>query len=171
MIQFPRTRLLTLFALLAGVFPALAAAEARPTLETATFSMYCYWTGEATLGQVDGVLASRIGHWGGKEIVQVDYDPAKTDVSSLVRALERRRSFYSVVLDRDAASPPVDKVSRLDGKPHFIEAKHSLRRRHPELYALGLSEEQAIALNSWSYFGGTMPDVLTDRQKERLASR
>ncbi len=30
---------------------------------------------------------------------------------------------------------------------------------------------QAIALNSWSYFGGRMPDVLTEEQKRRLESR
>ena len=52
----------------------------------ATFSMYCYWTGEATLGRVDGVLASRIGDWRGDEIVQVDYDPAQTDIGELARA-------------------------------------------------------------------------------------
>ena len=51
---------------------AKADAEAGARLETATFSMYCYWTGEATVGRVDGVVASRIGHWDGREIVQVD---------------------------------------------------------------------------------------------------
>ena len=33
--------------------------EAEAGLRTATFSMYCYWTGEATVGRVDGVVASR----------------------------------------------------------------------------------------------------------------
>jgi len=28
-----------------------------------------------------------------------------------------------------------------------------------------------LALNSWSYFGGKMSDVLTKEQKKRLASR
>ena len=59
-------------------------------------------------------------------------------------------------------------VARRRGEPHFIEPKHSLRTRHPELWALELSEAQAIALNSWSYFGGEMPDVLTAEQKRRL---
>ena len=86
----------------------LAAQTDEPETESATFSMYCYWTGEATLGRVDGVLASRIGHWGGAEIVQVDYDPAKTDVGELAKALKRQRSFYSVIAgdptERDAAA-------------------------------------------------------------------
>ena len=165
-----------LLAALAGAEESDRAAGARAH-ETATFSMYCYWTGEATLGRVDGVLASRIGHWGGSEIVQVDYDPERTDVPALVEALAERRSFYSVVLPEGGDPPP--SVGSVDpevvvwraGSPRFIEPKHSLRTRHPELYALDLSEAQAMALNSWSYFGGPMPDVLTPEQHRRLADR
>lgn len=138
---------------------------------TATLAMYCYWTGEATLGRVDGVVASRIGHWGGKEIVQVDYDPGRTSLDALVHALKRQRSFDAVVLGRQEATPSTSlegrQILRAAGKPDFIEPKHSLRTRHPDLWALDLDEWQAMALNSWSYFGGPMPDVLTDEQKQR----
>ena len=169
-----------LVALLLITVPAVAedpAGDHGGELESATFSMYCYWTGEATLGRVDGVVASRIGHWGGKEIVQVDYDPRRTDVGELADALKRQRSFYSVLVDDPAEGERAGgEVARVEvtvqrGKPHFIEPKHSLRTRHPELAALDLSEQQAIALNSWSYFGGPMPDVLTEEQKQRLKQR
>lgn len=142
--------------------------------ETATFSMYCYWTGEATLGRVDGVVASRIGHWGGKEIVQVDYDPRRTGLVELVAALKRQRSFYALIVadpeDAESAAGRLEpgEVKSLRGRPRFIEPKHSLRTRHPELSALDLTEQQRIALNSWSYFGGAMPDVLTAEQKRQL---
>jgi hypothetical protein len=161
-------------ALLAASVQAEApASETTPAIETATFSMYCYWTGEATLGRVDGVVASRIGHWGGAEIVQVDYDPQRTDLVDLVRALKRQRSFYSVLVadatGRDGVRElEINKVDVRGGQPHFIEPKHSLRTRYPKLAALDLSEQQAIALNSWSYFGGKMPDVLDAEQKRRL---
>lgn len=138
--------------------------------ETATFSMYCYWTGEATLGRVEGVVASRIGHWGGAEIVQVDYDPARTDVASLAGALRAQRSLYARVVPEGASRAEAAAIDGLEtvaygGAPHFIDPKHSLRTRYPRLAALDLTEAQAIALNSWSYFGGPMPDVLTDAQK------
>ena len=43
--------------------PQLAVSqEIEGPTETATCSMYCYWTGEAALGEVPGVLRSRIGH-------------------------------------------------------------------------------------------------------------
>ncbi len=162
------------------LFTASASAEdssTEPKVETATFSMYCYWTGEATLGQVDGVVASRIGHWGGKEIVQVDYDPRRTGVGDLIAALKKQRSFDSLLVpdaaEHEQASGQVERgdVSVEGGKPRFIEPKHSLRTRHPELADLDLTEEQAIALNSWSYFGGPMPDVLTEEQRRRLSER
>ncbi len=160
------------------MFAATATADDSGTteskVETATFSMYCYWTGEATLGKVDGVVASRIGHWDGKEIVQVDYDPRRTGVGELTAALKKQSSFYSLLVaapaERQQAARQVERgeVSVESGRPRFIEPKHSLRTRHPELLDLGLSEQQAIALNSWSYFGGKMPDVLTEEQKRRL---
>jgi hypothetical protein len=62
----------------------------------------------------------------------------------------------------------VREIAVRSGEPHFIPGKHTLRTRHPELYELNLSESQAILLNSWSYFGGSMPDVLTPEQKRRL---
>ena len=164
---------LLLCALASAEEPDRAVAEQRH--ETATFSMYCYWTGEATLGRMDGVLASRIGHWGGSEIVQVDYDPQRTDVPALVEALKKQSSFYSVVVpDSGAAAASAlpgdpEEIVRRAGAPRFIEPKHSLRTRHPELWQLGLSEAQAMALNSWSYFGGPMPDVLTPEQQSRLS--
>lgn len=151
-----------------------ADAQQGAETETATFSMYCYWTGEATLGRLDGIVASRIGHWGGREIVQVDYDASKTDLDEMVRALKQRSSFYSVVTSdaesRDAARQVVDgdEVVLFDGKPHFIEPKHSLRVAKPKIYALELTEAQAIRLNAWAHFGGPMPDVLTDEQLEQL---
>ena len=171
---------MTCFVLCALASTALAE-DADPgaehAVESATFSMYCYWTGEATLGRVDGVVASRIGHWGGQEIVQVDYDPRRTDVGELVRQLKKQRSFYSLIVTdpaaRESAAHDLEpgEITVQPGEPRFIEPNHSLRTRHPELAALDLGEEQAIALNSWSYFGGEMPDVLTDEQKRQLNER
>ena len=170
-------RILVAASLLLTVSSEAEDSSAGQELETATFSMYCYWTGEATLGRVDGVVASRIGHWGGKEIVQVDYDPGRTGVAELTAALKQQRSFYSLLVGDPSEREQVSgQVARGDvgvqrGKPRFIEPKHSLRTRHPELAALDLSEKQAIALNSWSYFGGPMPDVLTEQQKRRMTER
>jgi len=53
-------------------------------LETATFAMYCYWTGEARLGAIDGVMSTTAGWAGGLEVVQLTYDPELVQYSKLV---------------------------------------------------------------------------------------
>jgi hypothetical protein len=161
---------------LAALLMLLETASAAPArTETAVFSMYCYWTGEATLGRVPGVVRTRIGHLPGAEIVEVAYDPAQTDLGELAAALKRQNSFYALIArsreerQRALAFLPGSEV-KVDGEaPGFLESKHSLRTRHPDLYYLDLSEAQAIALNSWSYFGGPMPEVLTPEQKAMRA--
>lgn len=88
----------------------------------------------------------------------------------MVRALERESSFDSVMAaDRTTYEAvrtelPDTEITRARGTPELIESKHSLRTRFPDLYYLDLTERQAIVLNSWSYFGGAMPDVLSPSQ-------
>lgn len=101
-----------------------------------------------------GITSSKIGTLDGKEVVQVEYDPAKTSLPNLVEVLKKQNSFYS--------------VEGPNAQPRFVDSKYSLRSQHPDLYYLDLTEAQAIALNSWSYFGGKMPDVLTPDQKNTL---
>jgi hypothetical protein len=44
--------------------------------ETATFSMYCFWSGEGTFGAIPGVIETEAGFQDGKEVVRVVYNPA-----------------------------------------------------------------------------------------------
>ncbi|HTG34358.1 MAG TPA: hypothetical protein VLB76_15635 [Thermoanaerobaculia bacterium] len=167
-----RSKAFWLAAVLCGGHAWTLAAAPPASTETAVFSMYCYWTGEATVGRVPGVVRTRIGEFGG-EVVEVTYDPARTDVVRLAAALKRQGSFYALIApDRDAAARtglPASDVKVRSGQPDFIEPKHSLRVAHPELYYLDLTEAQAIALNTWSHFGGPRPAVLTPEQESMAA--
>lgn len=40
-----------------------------------TYSMYCFWTGEVLFGKLNGVIKTTAGFQGGKEVVEVIYDP------------------------------------------------------------------------------------------------
>ena len=57
-------------------------------LQQATFAMYCYWTGEARLGKIEGVMSTTAGHAGGLEVVQLTYDPEMVDYSNLVKTAQ-----------------------------------------------------------------------------------
>ncbi len=61
----------------------LSAREAG--LETATFSMYCFWTGEGTFGAIPGVIETEPGFQDGKEVVKVQFDPSVTSRADLER--------------------------------------------------------------------------------------
>jgi hypothetical protein len=59
---------------------------ASPTLPVATFSMYCFWSGEVALAGIDGVVSTRPGFNAGREVVDVRYDPDRISFSALLRA-------------------------------------------------------------------------------------
>ncbi len=57
-------------------------------LETATFSMYCFWSGEGTFGNIPGVIETEPGFQNGKEVVKVLFNPAvvkKADLEALTQ--------------------------------------------------------------------------------------
>ena len=91
--------------------------------------------------------------------------------------LKRQGSFNSLVVkDRESALDAGGYLNRSkiqinSANPRFIESKYSLRSQHPELYRLDLTEDQKRILNSWSYFGGPRPDVLTEQQNRILAEQ
>ncbi len=166
-------KLLTLFSLFFIVAPQGFSAGADP-LKRATFSMYCYWTGEAALGKLEGVKKTKIGSLNHKEVVEVLYDAKETNVKEMAETLKQHRSFYHLLHRTEAEKKTAQKLlSKGDlksgsGEVRYIASKHSLKVTHPDLYKLNLTEKQAIKLNTWAHFGGKMPDVLTPEQKEKL---
>ncbi len=54
---------------------ALVAREDTAPADTAIYRMSCFWSGEAHLGSLDGVIGTRTGFLGGREVVEVRYTP------------------------------------------------------------------------------------------------
>ena len=65
-------------------------AEANGTMQH-TYSMYCFWTGEALFGKVNGVIKTSAGFQGGKEVVIVEYDPHLVAASKLHEIAENHK--------------------------------------------------------------------------------
>ena len=61
------------------------AAKKRGT-QLATYSMHCFWSGEALFGNLNGVIATTAGWKNGKEVVKVEYDPLIISRSQLDKA-------------------------------------------------------------------------------------
>jgi hypothetical protein len=51
--------------------------------------MYCFWTGEALFGKLNGVVKTTAGFEGGKEVVAVEYNPdviSKTELDKIAQS-------------------------------------------------------------------------------------
>ncbi len=84
-------------------------------LETATFSMYCFWSGEVALGTIPGVVETEPGFQNGQEVVKVLFDPRAVSKKTLeetaqpsgIQACSRNEGFRS---DRE----PKDHLGKTD---------------------------------------------------------
>jgi len=63
----------------------------------AFYSMYCFWTGEAKLGQIEGVLSTEPGFMNGKEVVKITYDKEKANSKDLAEVAKSHK--FSFVKD------------------------------------------------------------------------
>jgi hypothetical protein len=127
--------------------------SAAGPLETASYTMSCYWQGEAVLGGVDGVVTTRAGWLGGAEAVEVTYDPRRVDRAALdAHAATFRCRAAEAAPDRDA--------KRSDRHYHL--------RRSP-LRFVPLTPMQRTKVNAALGLGQDTERWLSPRQREQAA--
>lgn len=116
-------------------------------LETATFSMYCFWSGEGAFGEIPGVVETEPGFQDGKEVVQVQFNPAvvsKTD-------LEKKTNPKGIA----ACSKNED--FRSDREPKYYLAQTDYKY-------VPMTSLQACRANSLAGKSGLPDEVLSPRQ-------
>ena len=135
---------------------------------TALFSMHCFWTGEAQLGQIDGVIATRPGFLHGKEVVEVSYDTAKISFTRLVREIFEKNYAEHLFctsklqleaaqkIDRKRASLTSEKM-RPDHQPQYFLSNTSLSK-------IKLTPMQSTKLNSFIYLKKDPAPLLSPKQ-------
>lgn len=117
----------------------------------ATFAMSCYWSGEACLGDIPGVVATRAGWRGGREVVVVDFDETKLSEATLAKHAEDRGCGQYV-----AGSVRVRDASDGDQKYHLQRS----RWRY-----LPLTPSQASRVNAALSRGQSPERWLSPRQR------
>lgn len=65
-------------------------------LQKGVFAMHCFWTGEAVLGGIDGVVKTESGFMDGKEVVRFDYDPEAVTFSKLLNVAGQQKCANTV---------------------------------------------------------------------------
>ena len=166
---------LTLSGLAAPNYLELLAEELRAErsgTQTATFSMYCFWTGEGTYGQLDGVVATEPGFMDGREVVQVEYNPAIISFEELAKKGKAASCASKTYVDdraqREAAralfgSSGISntKAFRPDGEPKYYLSRTSYRY-------IPMTPLQAARANSLVGKGENPNHLLSPRQLELL---
>lgn len=152
----------------------LAEETKRGARKEAVFSMYCFWSGEACLGRIDGVTGTRTGFLGGREVVEVTYDPTRLPYEGLVTRAKAAGCASGVFADEgrlDAAREVFGDAARLaEGglRPSKKDDDHALRAtpwRH-----VPMTELQATRANALLAAGGDPAAVMSPRQRALYAA-
>ncbi|MFK7773023.1 MAG: VPGUxxT family thioredoxin-like (seleno)protein, type 2 [Saprospiraceae bacterium] len=141
--------------------------------ETATFSMYCFWTGEKKLGNVDGVLETQPGFMNGQEVVEVKYNPVLISYENLVKEAKQASCASHVYTEDQNQTTVAEKVVgkngatkkskfRLDKEPKYYLSK-SVYRYVP------MTPFQATKVNVKIGNGQSPDEYLSPRQLELLS--
>ena len=130
----------------------LLAAEHSPRLQQAVFSMYCFWTGEMALGQIEGVITTEAGFMGGREVTLVRYDPAVISLSQLITAAEKVECASAVhVPAADLAHAKTVRLSvgTISGYRPAPASDQKKQLSGTTAGRLSLSPSQATKVNAW----------------------
>lgn len=120
-------------------------------LETATFSMYCFWSGEGTFGAISGVIETEPGFQDGHEVVRVQFNP------SVVKKED---------LEKQTRPKGVQTCSGNEGFRSDREPKYYLAQTDYKF--VPMTSLQACRANSLAANGKSPDEVLSPRQLELL---
>ena len=155
--------------------------ETDPGTKHVAFAMYCFWTGEAKLGSLDGVIATEAGFYDGHEVVVVSYDPESIELTTLVTAAEKFDCASAVYLpdaeDRELIKNKtrLKNVKSFDPERGYRRAPQSDQKKQLSrvsgLEKLGLTPMQLTKLNSLRTSGASMRQWLSPRQLKAYSGR
>lgn len=147
-------------------------AKEQRTLERAQFSMYCFWSGEVGLGEVDGVVSTRPAHASAGEVVEVTFDRSKISYAELATRTRRNRVATTAIplsnAQRDAALAAKLTVARASPLRDATSDDNYQLSRSP-LRFLPMTDAQRTKVNA-AVGRGTNPNVwLSPRQRALLS--
>ena len=113
--------------------------SADQNIQTAAFSVFCFWDGEAKLGGIAGVLETEAGWLEGREVVKLSFDANVISWSDLVLQAKAMGCAQHVYKPGDASLA------------NYRKAKDSDQKRHLQASALRdmyLNNQQATKINA-----------------------
>ncbi len=130
---------------------------------SSAFAMYCFWTGEMKIGQIEGVIRTEAGFVDGHEVTRVIYDTTCIDLKSLTRKAQKFGCAQKVYRG-DQLDGKYRKASQSDQKKQL--SQWTAIRRVPNLTDMQLTKINAFAPSSTT----KALEWLSPRQREVLKS-
>ena len=136
--------------------------------EKATFSMYCFWTGEGTYGKLDGVIATKPGFMDGREVVEVEYNPGTISYEELMQKGQKARCASKAYTHSNEQQQSAQKILgsaataksfKPDREPKYYLSKTAYR-------FVPMTPTQAARANSLVGANKSPADILSARQLE-----
>jgi len=143
-------------------------AAERTGTKTATFGMYCFWSGEKEIGALNGVTATKPGFMGGREVVQVNYNPNVISYDDLAEKAKNARCNSHIYTNDSREKAIAKKVvgeGSISNESKFRldkDVKYYLSRTHYRY--VPMTEMQAAKVNSQIGRGKPFTDYLSPRQ-------
>ncbi len=120
----------------------LALKKKSAGIRRVAIAQYCFWTGEMTLGAMDGVIRTEAGFLDGNEVTLVDYDPAQIPLADLTAKAK-------------SAGVATRVYTSLDGYQKAPDSDQKRQLQGTKFAKLKLTPEQATKVNA---FARTAPD-------------
>lgn len=144
--------------------PWMALAVPPAATETATFGMYCFWSGEVAIGGLDGVLSTQAGFLDGHEVVEVTYDPRVIPFERLYSSAKAAGQADHVFARTANQAKAVAHAKRTDAPIRVSEKDDKYQmKRHP-LNAVPMSDVQRTKVNAAIGRGQDPTPYLSPRQ-------
>jgi hypothetical protein len=130
----------------------LLAQEHSAGLKQAVFTMFCFWTGEMELGQIEGVVTTQAGFMQGREVTLVSYDPEIISLPQLIAAAEKVECAQAVhvpAADLESVKAHRLQVGTISGYRPAPASDQKKQLSGSAVEALPLSPAQATKANAW----------------------
>lgn len=109
----------------------------------AVLGMYCFWSGEKHIGNLNGVISTEAGFMGGHEVVKIKYDPSITNATSISRSSKKVKCADLAFTDDRTEKKELKKTLGQETKPIS-----SYRKDKEDKYYLSKSKYRYVPMTS-----------------------
>ena len=141
-------------------------------LEKSVFSMYCFWSGEAALGAIKGVISTKTGFLERHEVVEVTFDPTTIPYKKLAQTARKNqissRFFTRNKNQQKIAKKITDGISTLSTQAIKPDSQPKYYLSHTPLKYVPMTLLQGARINSAAAYKQDTNQFLSPRQIELL---